>query len=149
MLVPEASIIPPHPDLPPELLEEYNEAASIINRSPRGAAAILRLCLQKLMVSLGESGKNINKDISSLVSKGLPTEVQQALDFVRVIGNESVHPGEIDLQDNQEIALSLFDVINFIVEEQISRKKRIGNLYKMIPERQRQHIEERDKNKSS
>src|SRR5690606_6790030 len=134
-----------HPDMPNSVSLDYTEARGIVNSSPRGASALLRLCLQKLMVELGQSGKDINKDIGSLVKKGLPEEVQQALDIVRVIGNESVHPGELDLRDDQETALQLFELINFIIEEQISRKKRISSLFSQLPEGKRKGIEERDK----
>ncbi|WP_339816805.1 DUF4145 domain-containing protein [Paenibacillus sp. FSL R7-0216] len=135
----------PHPDMPETLSDDFDEARDIVNRSPRGAAALLRLCVQKLMIELGESGKDINKDIGSLVSKGLPTAVQKALDIVRVIGNEAVHPGELDLRDNQEIALQLFDLINFIIEDRISREKRISGLYAKLPEGKRLGIEARDR----
>lgn len=146
MIYPIATSAPrPHPDMPESLTEDFNEARNIVNQSPRGAAALLRLCLQKLMVELGESGKDINKDIGSLVSKGLPEEVQQALDIVRVIGNESVHPGELDIRDDHETAIQLFDLINFIIEERIARKKRIGALFARLPEGKRQGIEARDK----
>ncbi|MPY20027.1 DUF4145 domain-containing protein [Paenibacillus glucanolyticus] len=138
----------PHPDMPESLLDDFEEARSIITLSPRGAAALLRLALQKLMVELGESGKDINKDIGSLVQKGLAEEVQQALDIVRVIGNESVHPGELDLRDDQETALQLFELINFIIEERISRKKRISSLFSTLPESKRKGIEDRDKDRA-
>lgn len=136
---------PPHTDMPESIINDFNEARNIANQSPRGAAALLRLVLQKLMVELGESGKDINKDIGSLVQKGLPEEVQQALDIVRVIGNESVHPGELRLEDDVETASQLFELINFIIEEQISRKKRISSLFSRLPEGKRKGIEERDK----
>ncbi|WP_374019017.1 DUF4145 domain-containing protein [Paenibacillus thiaminolyticus] len=146
MIYPLATNAPlPHSDMPESLTDDFNEARDIVNRSPRGAAALLRLCLQKLMVELGESGKDINKDIGSLVSKGLPKEVQQALDIVRVIGNESVHPGTLDLRDDQDTAVQLFELLNFIIEERISRKKRISDLFQMLPEGKRQGIEARDK----
>jgi hypothetical protein len=50
------------------------------------------------MPHLGESGKNLNTDIGNLVKEGLSVDIQQALDSLRVIGNESVHPGELDLK---------------------------------------------------
>lgn len=71
MVVPsEAPVAPPHQDLPESCLSEYNEARDIVSKSPRAAAALLRLAVQKLMIELGEKGKNINNDIGSLVEKG-------------------------------------------------------------------------------
>jgi hypothetical protein len=146
LIFPEKTLAPnPHDDLPKELLEDYLEAASIVSKSPRGATALLRLTLQKLMVALGESGKDINKDIGSLVQKGLHPQVQQALDIVRVIGNESVHPGQLDLKDDSETALQLFGLINFIVEDRITRPKTIQELFNKLPESKRKGIQERDK----
>jgi|SRR5665647_2594902 len=99
------------------------------------------------MVELGEKGESINDDIGSLVKKGLPVEVQQALDYCRVIGNNAVHPGEIELTDNPEISHSLFEMMNFIVEDRISRPKRVAGLYKILPEGAIKAVEKRDKPK--
>lgn len=146
MIIPDESTAPwPHDDLPESIKDDYLEARSIINKSPRGSAAILRLCLQKLMKELGESGKNINADIGFLVKKGLPEEVQQAADILRVVGNESVHPGELDIRDDTNIAIQLFELINFIVEDRITRKKKITSLFSRLPEIKRLEIERRDK----
>lgn len=134
----------PHPELPIECLADYLEALEIVDRSPRGAAALLRLVVQKLMIALGETGKNINNDIGSLVAKGLPLVVQQALDFARVVGNNAVHPGELNVGDDPEIAHHLFQMINVIVEDRISRPKQIAALYEKLPQRARDAIEKRD-----
>jgi len=140
-----APVEPRHPDLPEACKEDYDEARDIVGRSPRAAAALVRLALQKLLPVLGEKGKNINDDIASLVARGLPIEVQQALDYCRVVGNNAVHPGEIDLSDTPEIAHSLFGMLNFIVEDRISRPKRVQTLYAKLPEAARSAIEKRDR----
>jgi len=139
--------ITPNPDLPRELTVDYNEAASIVNKSPRGAAALLRLTIQKLCKHLGEKGKNIDEDIKSLVSKGLDPRVQKMLDTVRVIGNEAVHPGTIDLKDDINIAQMLFQLINMIVDITISQPKHIDEMYNLLPEEKRKGIEIRDRKK--
>lgn len=137
----------PNSDLLQEIQEDYLEARTIASRSPRGAAALLRLALQKLMVQLGEAGEDINTDIANLVKKGLRPSIQQALDIVRVTGNESVHPGTLDIRDNPEIATRLFDLINLIADVMISEPRRVDEMYtKVVPEGKRAAIEKRDAN---
>ena len=109
------SVIIAHEDMPAPIREDFEEAAAIVNRSPRGAAALLRLCIQNLIPLFGEKGENINEDIASLVSKGLKSEVQQAMDVLRVIGNNAVHPGQMDLKDDKAIAVRLFELLNMII----------------------------------
>ncbi len=145
MIVPSEAPVPPaHVDMPPECVADYDEARSIVAISPRAASALIRLALQKLMITLGEKGKNINDDIGSLVGKGLPVQVQQALDFCRVVGNNAVHPGEIEINDTPEIAHNLFNMMNFIIEDRISRPKHIQSLYAQLPEGARKAVEKRD-----
>jgi hypothetical protein len=145
MIIPsEAPVEPAHPDLPEDCLPEYTEARDIFARSPRASAALLRLCIQKLLRHLGEKGKNINDDIKALVGKGLPAMVQQALDYCRVVGNNAVHPGEIELNSTPDVAQHLFKMINFIVEDRITRPREIAALYSELPESSLEAIEKRD-----
>lgn len=133
----------PNPEMPEEVLKLYMEAASIHSKSPRGAAALLRLAIQVLTKELGEEGKNINTDIKNLVSKGLPKIVQQSLDIVRVTGNDAVHPGQIDT-DNPATVAQLFKLINVIIEYMIDLPKRVGGIYDSLPEEKKEGIEKRD-----
>ncbi len=135
----------PNPDIPDDILRDYQEASTILDLSPRGATALLRLCIQKICIHLGEKGKDLNKDIGSLVKKGLSPRMQKSLDTVRVIGNESVHPGQIDMKDDRETASKLFDLVNLIVDAMISQPKHIDALYEeKVPESKKDAIKKRD-----
>lgn len=137
--------IQPNQDLPSYIKRLFEEARGIVASSPKGAAALLRLSIQYLCKELGESGKNIDKDIASLVTKGLDPLVQQALDVVRVVGNEAVHPGEIDLDDNKDTALQLFNLVNLICNQMITQPKQVKALYDKLPEKKLKGIEQRNK----
>lgn len=146
LIYPKSSIAPlPNNDMPCDVKKDYLEARNIVNESPRGACALLRLALQKLMPYLGEDGKNLNINIGNLVSKGISVDIQKALDSVRVIGNDAVHPGELDLKDDVSTAIVLFNLINYIVGNQISSKKEIDYIYSCLPENKLKGIENRDK----
>jgi len=134
----------PNPDLPDDVLAVVEEARAILDSSPKGAAALLRLAIQMLCKHLGKTGDNLNQDISSLVTDGLNPIVQKSLDVVRVIGNESVHPGSIDLNDDKDTAARLFDLVNIICEQMITQPKQVEDLYKKLPESKREAINKRD-----
>jgi hypothetical protein len=137
--------IEPNEGMPPDVKADFLEANEILDKSPRGAAALLRLCIQKLMIHLGEEGENINSDIASLVRKGLDPRIQKALDVVRAVGNSAVHPGQIDLNDDKTIATKLFGLVNVIVESQITQATHIEEMYEnVVPETVRAQIEKRD-----
>ncbi|WP_205792371.1 DUF4145 domain-containing protein [Burkholderia sp. Ac-20353] len=133
-----------HPDLYPDLQADFEEARSISKASPRGAAALLRLVIEKLVKELGAEGDNINTMIGDLVKKGLPVQVQQALDSVRVIGNNAVHAGKMDQADVEATVNQLFGLINIIVEQQITQPKKIAELFGALPKGARNGIEKRD-----
>lgn len=146
MVHPQVTTAPrPNPDLPPAIVADYEEAAEIAQRSPRSAAALLRLCVQKLCIEFGEPGKNINDDIGNLVKKGVVRPmIQKAMDTVRIAGNESVHPGELNVGDDPDLVRALFEFVNLIAEEAITTPKKVEAMYAKTPEAKRQAVEKRD-----
>ncbi|MEP0210514.1 MAG: DUF4145 domain-containing protein [Paracoccaceae bacterium] len=145
MVFPQRGEAPPaNQDLPPEIARDYDEASSILDLSPRGSAALIRLAIQKLCKFLDQPGDNINADIKALVAGGLDPRVQKALDAVRVVGNNAVHPGQMDIQDDRATAESLFKLLNLIVEKMISEPKHVDEVYDALPASARKAIEKRD-----
>jgi hypothetical protein len=145
MLYPRAVVAPPaHVDTPDHIKVGYQEARQVSGASPRSAAALLRLCIQQICVYLGEAGKNLNDDIGALVKKGMPIEIQQALDIVRVVGNNAVHPGELSADDVAAVATGLFELHNQIVEDRISRPKRLKAMFEKLPQGAKTAIQKRD-----
>jgi hypothetical protein len=121
--------VEPNPNLPPDISADFDEARQLLDMSPRAAAALLRLCIQKLCKLLGGDGENINNDIGALVKKGLPAKVQKALDTVRVVGNNAVHPGQLDLKDDRDTAAKLFTLVNLIAHAMITEPKEVDALF--------------------
>jgi len=122
-------------DMPEDVKQDYEEAARIFSKSPRGAAALLRLGLQKLCKHLGEDGKNIHDDIRSLAKKNtVPPLVIDVADAVRITGNNAVHPGTMSDEDFDFVASKMFDLLNFIVKKGISEPKELEHILNRTPE---------------
>ena len=147
MVFPKASTAPhPHEEMPNDIQRDYNEARLVLDDSPRAAAALLRLSIQRLLENhFDADGYSLNDEIGNLVEDDvISPRIQRALDAVRVIGNNSVHPGEMNMDDNRETASALFMLVNEIVDEAIARDKRINNVYESLPEDHLEGIENRD-----
>ena len=69
--------------------------------------------------------------------------MQQALDSIRVIGNNAVHPGVIDVNED-DVAGTLFSILNLIVEYLITQPKKIREIYENLPQTALEGIEKRD-----
>lgn len=145
LIYPQRGEAPPaNADLSPEIKRDYDEASTILDLSPRGAAALIRLAIQKLCKELGQPGDNINSDIGALVAAGLDGRIQKLLDVVRVVGNNAVHPGQIDLRDDRATAEILFHLINLIAEKMISEPKHVDEVYATLPQEALSAIQKRD-----
>ncbi|WP_268914004.1 DUF4145 domain-containing protein [Lentilactobacillus sp. SPB1-3] len=142
------STIPsPSNDMPEDAKDTYNEAVSIIDLSPRASAALARLATQQLIDNIVPGNGNLNDKIGKLVQNGLPEEVQRMLDSLRVIGNNSVHPGQIDFTDKEDalnIAKSLLIMLNTITSRLITEQKELDKIYDMIPDGAKKSIVHRD-----
>lgn len=93
------------------------------------------MLLQEILGS--ESSGRIFNDIGLLRGKGVRPQIIKVMDVLRYNGNESVHPGEINLADNRDDALLLFTLLNMIAEEFFTMDARLDELYQRIPERKR------------
>lgn len=135
-----------HEEMPQRIERDYEEARKVLEDSPRAAAALLRLAIQRLVEDeLEAEGGTLYQQIGDLVDDGrISSRIQKALDSVRVIGNNSVHPGEMDMDDNRETAEVLFMLLNEIVDEAIARDRRIDAVYENLPDGALEGIENRD-----
>jgi hypothetical protein len=137
MVYPIATTAPAAPeDLPENCQADYGEARRVLDTSPRAAAALLRLVTEKLCRGVCEAaesgsseGKMLYELIGQMVARGMPKTVQRALDTLRVVGNEGVHPGSMDARDDIDTARRLFGLVEVIVEQTITQPRKIAGLY--------------------
>ncbi|WP_440767487.1 DUF4145 domain-containing protein [Natronorubrum sp. DTA7] len=148
MYYPKSSSAPlPHNQMPKDVRRDYVEAREIVNDSPRAAAALLRLAIQRLLENhLETPGDGIFHDIGYLVEENeIHPTVRKMLDAVRITGNNSVHPGEMNMDDDSETAIALFKLINYIVDGTIGREKEVEEFWNTLPEEEKEWVEDRDK----
>jgi hypothetical protein len=98
------------PDL---VAADFEEAAAILDKSPRGAAALIHLCVQTL-IPLESNGKHLDHEIAALISKGLKVEIQEAMGALRVLADNGA--GDIDLKEDKATATRIFALLKVIVE---------------------------------
>jgi hypothetical protein len=131
--------------MPDDVLHLYNEARDVSGLSPRSAAALLRLALQVLVDGLEPGSGALNDKIGRLVKKrGLGPDVTKAMDIIRVIGNNGVHPGEIKVEEDDRLLPTLFGLVNLVVQELIVRPEEIDALFDTLPTGAREAIDRRD-----
>ncbi|MCU4831884.1 DUF4145 domain-containing protein [Bacillus cereus] len=125
----------PCADMPEEVKNLYNEARAVVNLSPKSACALLRLAVEKLLIEgLNCPPKNsVNNNIKLLKEEGKLSEpIEHALNAVRLVGNAAVHAGKINLDDKSDYAYTLFGLLNYIVDDLISRPARAEAFLKTI-----------------
>lgn len=143
----------PNEDLPDEVKNDFNEAREIALLSPRAAAALLRLATEKLcrfickehIAELKTKPPTLDALIGHMVKNGLSPDIQKALDSVRVIGNECVHPGEMSEADTSDTVGKLFRLVNLVAQSQLTDKKEINLVFNGLPADKKEGINNRDK----
>lgn len=138
MIYPVENIIENPKELMPEDVKKlYEEARSVFPFSSRASAALLRLALEILLPQLGAEKSSLNKMILQLVSeKKAIGRVRDAMDYLRLMGNEAVHPGVIDhgSEDDEYVSLALFKILNYIVSETLESDAMVDEVYSLLPE---------------
>jgi hypothetical protein len=150
MIFPFETELPlPAEDMPEEVKQIYTEAALVFKHSPRASAALLRLAIETLIPLLEGydiQKRKLNTMIADLVKAGIPDHIAQGLDIVRVYGNDGIHSAAtIDLNDSQEDVMFLFELLNIMIDELITRKKKIASLFNKLPQDKLVGIANRDK----
>ena len=84
----------PPTSVPPDIAEDYIQAAAVIGDSPMASAALSRRCLQHILRDrAGVKKADLAKEIDEVMaSKALPSHLSEAIDAVRNIGNFAAHP---------------------------------------------------------
>jgi hypothetical protein len=82
------------PEVPEEFAADYREACLVLTDSPKASAALSRRCLQHLLRDkAGVKPGNLSEEIDEvLASKTLPSDLADAIDAIRHVGNFAAHP---------------------------------------------------------
>lgn len=112
---------PPNDDLQGPLLDVYQEARDVAGRSPRAAAALLRLLVERLVHELdgvGHEGERLQVKVDRLRDDGkIDAGTYEAMLAVKIAGDGALHTGQIDTEaeDQGEVVVVLFGIVNHIV----------------------------------
>lgn len=139
-----SDVPPPNDDLDEDIKDDYFEAASVLSLSPRSAAALIRLALQKfLKAHAGQSGDRINNDIGELVASNPDISERQCkiMHTLRIIGNHAVHPGQLDVSSNPGMVLAMFELLNQLAYDLVTRPKQEQALWDSLPASKTQAVE--------
>lgn len=91
MIFPESSAIQFPEYVPESIRVDYEEACSILDKSPKAASTLARRCLQGMIHDFWKiHGKNLNAEITQLKDH-VPAAQWDAIDAVRSVGNIGAH----------------------------------------------------------
>ncbi|MEI8200724.1 MAG: DUF4145 domain-containing protein [Eubacteriales bacterium] len=119
--------------VPEQIRNDYKEASSIKELSPKASATLSRRCLQGMIRDFWKVSdkKNLHQEIESLRGK-IDDDILSSLLALKSVGNIGAHPEtDVDLMVDvePEEATQLLELIEFLITDwYIARKKRTGLL---------------------
>jgi hypothetical protein len=137
----------PKPHAAPDVRRDYEEASQTLEASPRGAAELLRVAIEKLCKELGGSGESPKNDIASFAQEDVDARVQKVLDAIRIIESNAVRPGQIGGED-RATAETLSGLVNLICEKMIIEPRHLQALYTKLREGAPSAMEQRAQSSS-
>lgn len=151
MIYPTAGTAPvPHPEMPPEAKELYEEAREVVGISRRAGAALARASLERLLKTLDPDAGNVvlAARIERLIPQ-VPGPLGQMLTVIRVAGNAALHvddqPDDVMVlvldPGEAEVVELIFEAINELVDEKVTRPRKVSDLYSRVPESIRERVE--------
>ena len=143
-IFPNTSHQPPaHTEMPEQIKLIYEEASTISRLSPRASCALMRHALEELVKNIGYKDRLFDS-IGQMYEKGLIDDaIKDALDIVRLTGNDSLHSNQIDMSDQTNVDY-MFILINEIVESLIALPKRRKGMLEKFGENRLDSIKKRD-----
>lgn len=107
-----------YPDyIPKQILDDYTEAADIIELSPKAAATLFRRCLQGMIHDFWNiHEKNLNAEITKLQGK-VSSSMWNAIDGLRKMGNIGAH---------------MEGDVNLVIDIDISEAKKLQKLIELL-----------------
>jgi hypothetical protein len=112
-----------------DVQRDDDEVSQTLDASPRGAAALLRLTIEKVCKELGERGESPTDDIASFVQEDVDARVQKVLEAMRIIESNAVPAGQIGAKDNRATAEALSGLVNLICEKMIMEPRHLQAVY--------------------
>jgi hypothetical protein len=144
LIYPAASSLPePHSDMPADAAALYDEARAVVPHSRRAGAALARASLERLLKTLDAEAGSIALDarIARLESR-VSSSLWELLTVLRHVGNKAVHVEEqsdelvaffLDEEDGTDLAEAMFDAINELVDELVTKPSRVHSYFDRLP----------------
>ena len=133
----------PSEDMPPAVRELYEEASAVAAVSKRAGAALARATLERLLKALDRDAPKKSRldDYIARVIPNVNVATGKLLTLIRHVGNKSLHVEEIPddaivlllNDDDAQLLGVIFQTINDVVDELITRPKQVALLYDAVP----------------